>query len=73
MDDPATDGYYIVEWSSNVYTYQEYTVMKGYNLPQHAYAGEMVCQARFYNPVDKAKYWYTSLPKGEGGTILRMK
>ena len=46
-DDPVIDGYYIVEWSSNVYTYQEGIVMKGYNPPEYAYTGEMACQERF--------------------------
>ena len=46
-DDPVTDGYYIVERSSNVYTCQEDIVTKGYNPPEYAYTGEMVCQARF--------------------------
>ena len=46
-DDPATDVYYIVNWGSNVYTYQEDIVINGYNPPEYAYVGEMVCQARF--------------------------
>ena len=27
----------------------------------------------FWNPVSKAKYWYTSMPEGDGDTILRIK
>ena len=41
-DDPDTDGYYIVEYDSNVYTAQDDIHMKGYNPPQYAYVGEMV-------------------------------
>ena len=47
--------------------------MKGCNPLAYAYTGEMVCQEMFWNPVVKAKYWYTPMPKGEGETILRMK
>ena len=45
--------------------------MKEYNPPEYAYAGEMVRKARFWNPVNKAKYWYISMPEGEGNTTLR--
>ena len=46
-DDPATDGYYIVEWSSNVYIARDDIVMKGCNPPEYSYAGEIVCEAKF--------------------------
>ena len=46
-DDPATDWYYIVKWISNVCIYQEDIVIKWFNLPEFAYVGGMVCQARF--------------------------
>ena len=72
-DDLDTDGYYIVEWDSNVYTAYDDIVMKGYSLPGYVYAGKMVCKAMFQNPVSKAKYWYTPMPEGEGDTILRIK
>jgi len=47
--------------------------VKRYNSPEYAYTGEMVCQARFWNTVDKEKYWHTSMIKGEGETSLRTK
>ena len=72
-DDLDTDGYYIVEWDSNVYTAHDDIVIKGYSPPEYVYAGEMVCKTRFWNPVSKAKYWYIPMPEGEGDTILRMK
>ena len=46
-DDPDIDGYYIVEWDYNFYSAQDDIVMKGYNSPEYAYAGEMVYKARF--------------------------
>ena len=56
-----------------MYYTQDYIVMKRYNPPEYAHAGEMVYEARFRNPVSKAKYWYTPIPEGEGDTTLRMK
>ena len=47
--------------------------MKRYNSLEYAYAGEMVCQARFWNTVGKEKYWHTSMLKGEEETSLRTK
>jgi len=72
-DNPATNRCYIVEWSSNVYTVQDDIVIKGFNPPDYAYTGEIVCETRFWNPASKAKCWYTPIPEGEGDTTLRMK
>ena len=72
-DNPDTDGYYVFEWSSYVYTTQDDIVMKGYNSSEYAYTSEMVCKTRFWDPVIKAKYWYTPITEGEGDTILKMK
>ena len=47
--------------------------MKGYNPPEYAHAGEMVCEARFWNQENKAKYWYAPMLEGKGDTILRME
>ena len=72
-DDPATDGYYIVEWSSNVYIARDDIVMKGCNPPEYSYAGEIVCEAKFQNLVSKTKYWHIPIPEGESDTKSRMK
>ena len=47
--------------------------MKGYNPPEYEYTGDMVCEARFWKPVIKAKHWYTPMLEGESDTTLRMK
>ena len=47
--------------------------MKGYNPPEYAHAGEMVCEARFWNQENKAKYWYAPILEGKGDTTLRME
>ena len=55
-DDLDTDWYYIVEWNYNVYTAQDDVVMKGYNPPEYAYAGDMGYKARFWKALSKVKY-----------------
>ena len=45
-DDLDIDGYYIVDWSFNVYTVEDDIFIKRYNSPQYAYTGEMVCKVR---------------------------
>ena len=72
-DDFATERYYMLKWISNIYTAQDDIVMKGYNPPEYEYAGDMVCEARFWKPVIKAKHWYTPMLEGESDTTLRMK
>ena len=73
MGNSTTNGYYIVEWDCNVYTAQDYTVMKGYILSEYAYADKLVRKVRFWNLVKKVKYYHTAILEGEGDTPLRMK
>ena len=47
--------------------------MKYYNPPKYMCVGKMVCEANVWNPVSKAKYWYTYILVGEGDTVLQMK
>ena len=37
--------------------------MKGYTPPVTAYAGEIVCDAVFLNPVPNAQYWLAPVNK----------
>ena len=55
IDNSDIDGYYIVEWDSNVYIAQDDIVMKGYNPTEYTYVGEIACKARFWTPVSKVK------------------
>ena len=43
----ATDGWYIVQWISDVYILQDNISMKKYNHPEYAYTCKMVCAATF--------------------------
>ena len=43
----ATDGWYIVQWISDVYILQDNISMKGYTHSEYTYTGEMVGAATF--------------------------
>ena len=72
-DDEATQGYYLVKWITEPYTIQEDILMKGVKPPQTAFAGEIICDALFWNPVPGAVDWYTSMTKKEGMVMIRLK
>ena len=72
-DDEATQGYYLVKWITEPYTIQEDILMKGVEPPQTAFAGEIICDALFWNPVPGAVDWYTSMRKKEGMVMIRLK
>ena len=55
-DDESADEYYILQWTSEPYKLQEDKEMQGYSPITTAYAGEIVCDAVFLNPVHNAKY-----------------
>ena len=44
-DDESTDGYYVLQWTSEPYTIQEDKEMEGYTPTITVYAGEIVCDA----------------------------
>ena len=74
IDDESTDGYYIVQWTSESYTLQEDKEERGYIQLVIVYAGEIVCDTLFFNPVSNAKYWLTSMNnKRDGDTTVRLK
>ena len=47
--------------------------MKGYTLLVTPYAGDIVCDATFLNPVPNTNYWLTSMNKGDGDIIVRLE
>ena len=49
-DDEISDGYYIIQWTSIIYTLQEDKEMKSYKSAITAYDGEIVYDAVFLNP-----------------------
>ena len=52
-EDESTNGYHVVKWTNIPFTYQE-------DLDRIP-AGELVslCQAKYLNPVGRARLWYT--------------
>ena len=72
-DDEITDGYYVVQWTSEPYTLQEDKDINCYIPSVTAYAGEDICDAVFLNPVNSAKYWLTPMNKRDGGIAVRLK
>ena len=55
------------------YTVQEDITMKGVEPQQTAFAGEIICDALFWNPVPGAVDWYTPMKKNEGLVMIRLK
>ena len=72
-NDESADGYYVLQWTTEPYTLQEDKEMQGYLPITTAYAGEIVCDAVFLNPVPNAKYWYTPMITGDGDVTVRLK
>ena len=72
-DDEATQGYYLVKWITEPYTVQEGILMKGVEPEQTAFAGEIICDALFWNPVPGAVDWYTPMRKRGRIVMIRRK
>ena len=47
--------------------------MKGVNLPHNAFAGEIICDAVFQNPVPNAADWYTLMTKNDSFVMTILK
>jgi hypothetical protein len=72
MSDPATEGYYLVQWSSAPYTLQSDSFLDKYNPPLLLGQGELVCDAEYCNKVLHAKHWYTP-PQANSSTVVRLQ
>ena len=66
-DDESTAGDYILQWTSESHTLQEYKEMDGYTPKITAYADEIVYDVVFLNPVP------TPIKTRVGDIILRIK
>ena len=56
--DCNTHGYYIVKWTGNAYTLQEIYKCHAFDPPVIIPEGELVCPAKFMNPMIKTSHWY---------------
>ena len=72
-DDKSTDGYYVLQWTSEPYTLQEDKEMEGYIPAITAYAGKIVYNAVFLNPVPNANYWYILMKTGVDDVTVILK
>jgi hypothetical protein len=71
-DDDRYDGYYIVRWTSSPYTLQEDLLLEEFVPPIRIEAGELVCDAVYWETLPRAKHWW--YPKGETDTVtVRMQ
>ena len=67
--DKTTLGYYIVKWTATPYTLQEQFIHDAFNPPIIIPPGEMVCAAKFMNPVSKDSLWYHEPPEDLNVTV----
>ena len=71
-EDEDADGYYIVMWTSDPYTLQEDVELAEYTPAMKIKAGELVCDAEYYNPVRGARLWYTRELSEGRKTLVRL-
>jgi hypothetical protein len=62
-EDESTHGYYAVKWTSNPCTLQE-------DQDDGISAGDLVCEAKYLNPVGRARLWYT---ESEEAALVRLQ
>jgi hypothetical protein len=60
-NDPDVEGYYMVKWAGTPYTLQEDVILAEYTPNIKILVGELVCDACYFNPVPRARLWYTIL------------
>ena len=56
-----------------VHSSREYNNEGGRATTNYTFAGEIICDALFWNPVPGAVDWYTSMRKQEGMVMIRLK
>ena len=54
--DSSTPGYYIVQWTGNVYTLKEKYTCHAFDPPVIIPEGELVCPDKFMTPMRKTSY-----------------
>jgi hypothetical protein len=56
-DDPSADGYYVVQWAMPPYMLQENCKLEEYTAPIIIEKDELVCEARYWSKVPRARLW----------------
>ena len=72
-DDPDSEGFYIVQWTSEPYVLQEDTKLTEYDPVVTLPAGTQVCNARYWLQVSGATSWYVADTAETGLTVVRMQ
>ena len=71
-DVESTDGYYIIQRTSEMFTLQVNKEMEDYKPTITAYEGEIACDDIFLNPVPNIKYWFTPMNKEVCDVTVRL-
>jgi hypothetical protein len=58
-DERYKEGYYLVEWTDEPFTLQEDIQLHEYDPPARIQSGELVCKAKYFEQVPRAKFWHT--------------
>ena len=58
-NDRYKEGYYLVEWTDEPFTLQEDILLHEYDPPARIQNGELVCKAKYFEKVPRAKLWHT--------------
>ena len=69
-EDPDSDGYYLVKWTSKPYRLKEARELTEYSPPILVAKGELVADAVYFNQVPRAPRWYTP---AEIATTVRLQ
>ena len=71
--DEDADGYYIIKFTSEPYTLQEDRMLTEFTPAIKVKAGELVCDAEYYNKVAGAQLWYTPMEGEARETLARVQ
>ena len=71
--DMEADGYYVVQWTSDPYTLQADSILDEYDPPLLMRKGELVCDAKYFKKVPRARRWYTPTHGTTPGTVVRLQ
>ena len=72
-DDSTTDGYYIVEWTSEPYTLQEDKMLTEFKPAMQLKAGALVCDAIYLEKAPGGKLWFTRTIGEQLKTTVRLQ
>mgnify|MGYP006899817042 FL=1 len=60
----------MLEWTGEPYTLQQEETWNEFTPPMVAKAGELVCEARYLQPLKRAKNWYTHAGPEENTKVM---